>query len=122
MVPPTLGPEVGAMLLTRMLSKNVYTTWLVEKSTPLFDTSTVTVDAMEDSGEEQCTLVELTNVAGTRALPNLQLSVLEFRKLLPLTVTVVPPLEGPLAGDSAPTVSTLVYWNEPDELLYCCPL
>jgi len=110
------------MLFTRMLSKYVYITRLVEKSTPLLDASSGTVDAALDSGEVHCRLVELTYTAGTSASPNLQLSVLTFRKLLPLTITLVPPLDGPLEGDSAPTVSTLVYSNVPDELLYCCPL
>jgi len=81
---------------------------LSEKSTPLFETSTLTVsDASLDreGGVTQTTLVEFTYDAATTVVPNLQLIELELTKLVPTTATESPPFFNPPSGTTLNTDS-----------------
>jgi hypothetical protein len=83
---------------------------LAVKSTQLLDISRATDPSGESpgrsAGEAQVRDVELKTVATEIAEPNRQQRTLEFKIKAPETVTVVPPVLGPVVGLIEATLSS----------------
>ena len=71
---------------------------------PLAPTSTAIVDGSL-GGDVQTCEVGVASIAKTAVFPNLQVA-LEVAKLMPVTVTTVPPATGPDDGDTENTIDS----------------
>ena len=94
---PVTGPLLGMILFTLQGSTYSNTRISDENSLPLFDIANLTVDG-SCRGEMQLNDVELMYDAFTIKEPNLQSKLLESRKFLPRTCTIVPPTKTPFDG------------------------
>jgi hypothetical protein len=97
-VPPSFGPSRGEKEVTVTGFAYSKVTGASEKSSPLFVTDTAECFRESCAGEWQMTSLLLMNTAETTELSNLHLSRDENSKLLPVTVTGVPPVLGPEEG------------------------
>jgi hypothetical protein len=104
-VPPATEPLEGLIEDTDGLNVNSKSTSSTLKSTPLLltDTETDVGSTEEEAGEAHTISLELTNPAATSVDPKRHCKSLLNSKSLPVKVTVVPPVKGPVVGDRADT-------------------
>jgi len=107
-VPPAAGPEVAAIVVTVGAGSGLYVNALAMMPVCVsgFDTATATSPVDPRAGEVATMLVALDTVTLEDVVPP-NVTVAPDTKLVPVTVTEVPPATVPLEGDTLVTVGAV---------------
>mmetsp|Transcript_8634 Transcript_8634/g.30625 ORF Transcript_8634/g.30625 Transcript_8634/m.30625 type:complete len:738 (+) Transcript_8634:374-2587(+) len=116
-VSPPSGPLTGKIAVTRGSGEYVYVMPAPDDSTPSTLTRTPTMPpptptpASVPGGATQATESAPSTVAGTSASPMWQTTVVDASKPVPATDSAVPPVVGPLVGDTSRARGGSTYVN-----------